>query len=210
MTTKRESAMYRVLTAMLLTALVGMTVALTMTSPQDPHDVILVQDQRSFEGVGRCKTCHKKPEQGEQFRLWSEGRHAKAFETLASEEAAAIAAEKGIENPQTADECLTCHVTAHGVAEELLGKRFKVEDGVGCESCHGAGGDYYKKKTMKALFAGEIEPESVGLVVQTEEVCTACHNEESPTFKEFNFEERVKEIAHPIPEGGAAAADEEG
>jgi hypothetical protein len=34
----------------------------------------------------------------------------------------------------------------------------------------------------------------------TAETCHGCHNEESPTFKDFNFEERVAQIAHPYPE----------
>ncbi len=34
-----------------------------------------------------------------------------------------------------------------------------------------------------------------------EKLCLTCHNEESPTFKEFKFKERWEKIAHPIPEG---------
>jgi hypothetical protein len=37
---------------------------------------------------------------------------------------------------------------------------------------------------------------------KTETICTACHNEKSPTWdaaKGFDFEARKKEIAHPIP-----------
>ena len=33
-----------------------------------------------------------------------------------------------------------------------------------------------------------------------EKACARCHNEESPTFKGFEFEERWAEIAHPVPE----------
>ena len=33
----------------------------------------------------------------------------------------------------------------------------------------------------------------------TEATCIACHNEESPTFKSFNFEEKAAEVAHPRP-----------
>ena len=37
----------------------------------------------------------------------------------------------------------------HGAAAELLGKKYDVAEGVGCESCHGAGADYKKKKIME-------------------------------------------------------------
>lgn len=160
--------------------------------------------QRMFMGVAKCKTCHKKPEQGEQYVIWSKSRHAKAYETLAGDKAKEYGKKRGIENPQTADECLKCHVTGHGVDAQYLGRRYKVTDGVGCESCHGAGGDYYKKATMKALVAGGIEPDSVGLTMPDEKVCVTCHNKESPGFKGFDFDEMVKKIEHPIPEARKA------
>ena len=201
--------MSRFLTAVTMLGLLGLMLGLASNSEPEGASSPTIQDQRTFEGVARCKTCHRKPEQGEQFRLWEESAHAKAFATLATDEAKAIAAEKGIEDPQTADACLKCHVTAYDAAEELLGRRHSIEDGVGCESCHGAGGDYYKKKTMKAIYAGEIDGASVGLIEPTEELCVACHNEESPTYKEFVYDERVAEIAHPTPEGGSPDSDED-
>lgn len=200
--------MHRISTAILMTALVGLIVGLTSlqsdgtrSTDDDPHAKLINQDQRTFEGVARCKTCHRKEEDGQQFAIWEASAHAKAFAALASDEAKAIGAEKGIENPQEADECLKCHVTGHGVAEEFLGKRYDIADGVGCESCHGPGGDYYKKATMEGIASGEIDPASVGLVIPTEETCLQCHNEESPTYKEFDYETFVAKIAHPIPEG---------
>ena len=155
--------------------------------------------QRQHVGVDKCKVCHKSKKKGEQYAKWLAGAHSKAFETLASDPSKAIAKEKGIKDPQTAPECLKCHVTGHDVAAEFLGTKYKKEDGVGCESCHGAGGDFYKMKTMKALYAGEIEPGTVGLLEPNEKLCVSCHNEESPTYKKFEYAVRVKEIAHPIP-----------
>lgn len=193
--------MYRLAMSILLIAFVGVMVGLTSDPPDDNHATPVLQDQRTFEGAARCKTCHRKPDQGEQFPIWEASAHSKAYATLASEEAMAIAKEKGIENPQTADECLKCHVTGHGVAAEFFGSKYSIEDGVGCESCHGPGGDYYKKATMEGIYKGEIDAASVGLIMPDEETCKGCHNEESPTFKGFDFDEMFKKIAHPIPEG---------
>lgn len=159
------------------------------------------ETQREFTGTAKCKMCHKKEADGDQAGKWEAGPHSKAYATLANEQSLAIAKEKGIENPQQADECLVCHVTAHGVDAKFLGKKHDVADGVGCESCHGAGGDYYSKKTMEAIFNGEVEAESVGLLTITEETCTVCHNEKSPTYKEFKYAEMLKQISHPYPEG---------
>lgn len=157
------------------------------------------EQAREFVGAGKCKTCHKSEKQGKQYPIWQESKHAKAYETLASDEAKAIAAEKGIDNPQAAGECLKCHIDAYGVDASLLGKKYAKEEGVSCESCHGAGGDYWKKATMTAITAGELDGATVGLIKPTEKTCKKCHNEESPSYKPFNYEEMYAKIAHPVP-----------
>jgi len=150
----------------------------------------------TYIGVDGCKMCHKKEKTGDQFGKWSAGPHAGAYATLGTDAAKEAAAAAGIEgSPQEAAECLKCHVTAAGVDPAMLGNKFKVEDGVGCESCHGAGSGYKSMKVMKDHDAAV----AAGLTVITEETCTACHNEESPTFKGFDFAEYSAKIAHPNP-----------
>lgn len=150
-----------------------------------------------FIGVDGCKICHKKAADGDQYGKWLETRHAKAFETLGTPEAAKVATDKGLEgSPQQLDECLSCHVTAHGVAAERLGKKYTVEEGVGCEGCHGPGGVYKKKSIME----DREQALAAGMIIPTEETCTACHNDKSPTFKGFDFEKMRAKIIHPKPE----------
>lgn len=151
--------------------------------------LIAQQEEKKFEYVGskKCQICHKSEKSGNQWEKWSEGPHAKAFETLASEKAKNIAKEKGIEDPQKAEECLSCHNGWDG------------EEAVGCEDCHGPGSEYKSMKVMKGIFKGELKPEDYGLVRPTEETCKKCHNEQSPTYKEFKSEEFFKQIAHPVP-----------
>ena len=121
-------------------------------------------------------------------------RHAHAYETLATPEAQEVAKAKGVEgSPQESPKCLKCHVTAYGVSDSLLGTGFKPEEGVQCESCHGAGGDYGKIKVMK----DKNKSIAKGLIIPTKEVCMKCHNEESPNFKGFDFEEMFSKIQHP-------------
>lgn len=199
--------MYRVGTAFATIVLLGLIVGL---KPDGSDRMNLSQDQRTYIGVARCKMCHRKPEGGNQFGIWEESAHSKAYEVLASDRAKEIGKKAGIEDPQTADECLKCHVTAHGVDAEFLGPKYDIADGVGCESCHGPGGDYYKKSTMEGVHSGEIDPESVGLIRPTAEVCAGCHNHESPTFTGFDFEKSVAKIAHPIPEEGSGDSGDEG
>lgn len=155
----------------------------------------------SYVGLKKCKPCHIK----NQYKVWNAAPHSKAYEELASEEALAVAKKLGLkEEPQKSAECLSCHVTAYGVADSLKTK-ITLEEGVSCEACHGPGSDYWSMKVMKALSAGKQDPAAVGLWAQTEEMCITCHNKKSPTYKPFKFEEALKVIAHPYPkkeEGG--------
>ncbi|MFC1663296.1 multiheme c-type cytochrome [Patescibacteria group bacterium] len=161
---------------------------------------VYAETQRTYVGTAKCKTCHKKTEKGEQFAIWQASKHATAYQTLGTEIAQKIADQVGVGNPQEAAECLRCHVTGYGVDAEFLGTKHAKEDGIGCESCHGAGGDYYKKKTMIGLISGTIEAKTVGLVKPTKAICLECHNDKSPTYVGFKFDEFLKEIAHPTPD----------
>ena len=119
--------------------------------------------EHGYVGVDGCKMCHKKEATGDQYGKWSAGPHAGAYATLATDAAKETAAKAGVEgNPQEAAECLKCHVTAAGADAALLGKKYKLEDGVGCESCHGAGDEYKSMKIMKdhdaSVAAGMVVP----------------------------------------------------
>ena len=106
-----------------------------------------------------------------QYQSWESLPHAKAFDRLKPEE-------------QTDAECLKCHAT--GGKAEL--------PGVQCESCHGPGSDYKSVKIMKDRDASV----AAGLLIPDEATCTSCHNEESPTFQGFNYEEALKTGVHEI------------
>jgi len=167
-------------------------------------------EEHKFVGVKKCKTCHKKEGIGNQYGAWADTKHATAFETLGGEKAREWAAEAGVDDPQTDEKCLKCHVTAYGVPAERLSIKFDPKLGVQCETCHGAGKDYRKKKIMVdrdlAISKGLISPPK-------EEDCRTCHNDESPAWKPdrytledgtktgFDFEQAKKAIEHPVPEG---------
>ena len=165
----------------------------------------------AYIGAAGCKTCHKSEKKGNQFGQWEASRHAKAYATLATPAAKEIAKKKGIADPQKDGKCLKCHVTAHGVDPSLIAapkkgkKGFQIEDGVQCESCHGPGSLYKKRSVMKDRKAAV----AVGLIIPDEKTCKQCHNEESPTFKSFKYEEMVAKIAHPYPKGAAGEGEEE-
>jgi len=162
-------------------------------------------------GVDRCGRCHRKELYGDQVGAWRQDVHARALETLRSERSLAIAKQQGLAvAPDQAPECLACHVTAHGVAPERIAYELDPADGVQCESCHGPGADYRKKKIM----SDRDEAVAHGLWQADEDaaVCTACHNEKSPTWDPkrfrrpdgsttaFDFDLARARFPHAIPE----------
>lgn len=152
-----------------------------------------------FVGATKCALCHKTAEQGEQYVKWQASKHAQAYATLATPEAKEVGKKLGVEDPQKDPKCLSCHVTGYGAAAALLGPKYNQAEGVTCESCHGAGGDYNKKTTMEGVMSGTIEAASVGLVLPDQKTCEACHNEKSPSFKPFDYTKMKEKIAHAMP-----------
>lgn len=141
-----------------------------------------------------CKMCHQGAAKGDQFKIWSESSHAKAFASLATPEALEVGKKLGIAEPQKDPKCLECHTTK-GFLKAEVGAAYVEAEGVGCEACHGAGSDYKGMTVMK----DKAKAVAAGLVIPDEKTCVKCHNEKSPTYKPFKFADAVKLIAHPKP-----------
>jgi len=154
-----------------------------------------------YIGADKCKMCHMSKAKGDAYGIWKASKHASAFTTLASPEAKAIGKKMGIEDPQKSPKCLKCHVTGFSAPATAKAATYKQEDGVGCETCHGAGSLYKDMKVMKALTAGTQDAKAVGYSKGDKSKCVSCHNQESPTYKPFKVEEAYKKIAHPTPKG---------
>ena len=68
-------------------------------------------------------------------------------------------------------------------------KKAKKLAGVGCESCHGPGGEYVKlhKELLKSKRAyTSKEMYASGMYKIQESVCVQCHNSDNPTFDAAN------------------------
>ena len=160
-----------------------------------PSDTTLAH---SYVGVKTCSMCHRSKKQGDQYGIWEKSNHSKAYETLTTAKADSIAKAKGFSTPAAkTEECLKCHTSGSNVPAKFKEAKFKVEDGVQCETCHGPGSDY---KSLKVMKDKELAIKN-GLEMHdnTEEFCKSCHNSESPTFVSFNFKEYWNKIKHPIP-----------
>ena len=143
-----------------------------------------VQDTARYVYVGAetcAGKCHNNEELGHQYDSWKKSRHAKSFESLASEQAMAFCKKAGVTgNPSESSICLKCHVTAAGFDSASYGTTYKKEDGVTCESCH----------------KGEFIPKTF---LPQEADCLKCHNNSVHEVSVFDFKESCLKISHPRP-----------
>jgi len=145
----------------------------------------------TYVGQKKCKMCHS-----DIFAAWEKTVHAHAIDSLDDEAKA---------NKM----CLSCHTTGYGeeggfVDLESTPQMVNVQ----CEACHGAGSNYWNASVMKdrelAISKGLIIPPGP-------EVCVKCHNERSPEFTGFDYEEYVAspEGIHMIEKETGEEAQEE-
>ncbi len=137
-------------------------------------------------GVASCATgvCHGKLTEEEnsnvwlnEYRIWSgDDRHARAYQTLLTDQSKAIARKLGLANAQGAKICLDCH--SDNVPQAQRGTKFQLSDGIGCEACHGGAEKWIESHTepgvthAKNLAAGMLGTEDINVRAQ---VCLSCH-----------------------------------
>ena len=117
-----------------------------------------------------------------EYLTWSRiDKHARAYNILLNQRSQRIAQNLGLKQPaHEAKICLDCH--AHVVPEERRGERFKITDGVTCESCHGPAEKWVKTHvapgdSATAQHAANIDdgmyPTSDA--VARAKLCMSCH-----------------------------------
>jgi hypothetical protein len=137
-------------------------------------------------GVATCASgvCHGSVEprtatrvMQNEYVVWSlRDRHRSAYQTLLRPESVAIAEKLGLENAHEAGICLDCH--ADNVALKQRGARFQIDDGVGCEACHGGSEDYIATHVDPQLSrAAKLDDGLLPLddPRQRASLCLSCH-----------------------------------
>jgi len=101
--------------------------------------------------------------------------HAKAYKTLLTQASLDIARNYGLEKPPSQEEtCLGCHSNN----PRNRGAEFTVEDGVGCEACHGGAERWLKthpsstRKHQDNVDAGMFPADRA---IARAELCISCH-----------------------------------
>jgi hypothetical protein len=131
-----------------------------------------VQPRNTYAGTQSCAQCHPTA-----WKVWHESGHARAFATLTAFQAEA--------DPN----CLSCHTVGFGTPtgyRREAGPAGPFLD-VGCESCHGPGGEHIQMRSIVGEVAAHFRPVGAG-------DCQKCHHGEFS--RPFDYGEFWPHIAH--------------
>jgi len=151
--------------------------------------------ESKYVGTTKCKTCHNTVKNGDQFKIWQNSNHAKAYENLKSDEAKKRAKVMGVDNPLTSDKCLACHSPAYG--KKNLDAGYTDAEGVTCEACHGPGSEFKQMSIMKDRKLAV----AAGMLVADEKTCQNCHKKDTAGHqnKFTTYDKEFAKIKHPVP-----------
>jgi peroxiredoxin len=147
----------------------------------------LLPSTAAHVGSDACKSCHE-PE----YATWAASTHAISVQSLAKEGKADQV------------ECLTCHTTAFGreggfprdgssAAHPDLAR-------VGCESCHGPGGEHIVEGLPKFGNIVALGDKCDSCVIL--QICGSCHDEANDPGFEFAVLEKIEKQRHGTKEAG--------
>lgn len=164
-------------------------------------------EEAKYLGSKACLKCHFK-----QHLSWQKTKMAKAFETLKPGQALEAKQKAKLDPAKDYTQeakCVACHVTGYGkpggYPALVDGKEWTAEEkaratllqGVGCESCHGPGEKTSPYKQDHKEYAWkDLLP--LGALHPVEATCRTCHNEQSPSYVEFKFAEKVVKDLHEV------------
>lgn len=135
-------------------------------------------------GVSACASalCHGAVDRWEgsrvrqdEYRVWRDrDRHARAFEALRGEAARRITDNLGWDAATTDARCVACHSDD----ASRRGPELRVEDGVGCEACHGGAGAWLESHATAAATHRDNLDRGMAPIDEPErraELCLSCH-----------------------------------
>jgi hypothetical protein len=140
-----------------------------------------------FMGVGSCSSsnCHGSVKpltgspvlQNEYYTWLKHDKHSRAYSVLRNEDGKRMASLLGIADATKDRLCLECHAT-YVPEESLRGEKFQIEDGVSCESCHGAAEKWLSTHTDSEATHKDNLANGLANIVPLPEratMCLSCH-----------------------------------
>ncbi len=153
------------------------------------------EDAAQFVGAMGCRSssCHGGAgEKRSQYITWSQKDfHTKAFAILLNARSKQIANGAGLTSPESSARCTVCHSPFASVSQSRLGPSARIDEGVSCESCHGAAGNWLRGHTRTDwTYATRVTAgmhDLRNLYVRAN-ACAACHQ---------NIDNDILKAGHP-------------
>ena len=147
----------------------------------------LLPTSAEYVGSEACVGCHEA-----EASTWAAGPHARAMATLAAD------------GKDGDSECQACHTTAFGKpggfdpAHGLAGQDDLAR--VGCESCHGPGGNHVADGATKLGTIVSLGDKCDSCVIL--QICGSCHDDANDPGFEFEVQDKIDRIRHGTIEAG--------
>jgi len=160
----------------------------------------LLPTRAAYVGSDACKSCH-----AAEHEVWVAGPHARASETLAGQGKAGDAA------------CLRCHTTGFdlpgGFPRDGAAAAHADLARVGCEACHGPGGDHVKEGAPRIGTILALGDKCDSCVIL--QICGTCHDDANDPGFEYEVTAKIEAQRHGTlepgtgrPKGGKSARQE--
>jgi len=131
-----------------------------------------------YVGSEACRSCH-----ADEYAAWSQQPHAHALASLAAKSATGKT------------DCLQCHTTGFGRPGGFAaGGGEPAVAAVGCESCHGPGGDHVADGARKQGTIVKLSDKCGSCVIL--QVCSTCHDEANDPGFEFQVKQKILRQRH--------------
>ena len=149
-------------------------------------------------GNPSCATsgCHggAGPVHGVVHKFTREDPHARAYATLTSARSARMGEALGISDVTTSSSCTACHAPAANVPAERRAEDLRIEDGVGCASCHASTESWLRTHTRPDL--SHAQKVAAGMrdlrsAYARANACVACHQAIDPVLVETGRHPRL-------------------
>jgi hypothetical protein len=157
------------------------------TTARAKEPKLIQESGPAFVGSAGCKSssCHggAGPKRSQYFTWSQKDFHTKAYAVLLNSRSERIAESLGISAAHTSARCTVCHSPFQSVSPDRLAATARPDEGVSCESCHGAAGSWLRGHTRKdwtystRVGAGMRDLRSVYIRATG---CVACHQNLAP------------------------------
>jgi peroxiredoxin len=139
----------------------------------------LLPTAAAYVGSEACQSCHS-----DEHATWLTQTHAKALDTLAAKGKATDA------------DCLRCHTTGFGKPggfQAGAGAQPALA-GVGCESCHGPGGDHVGETARRQGTILKLSDKCGSCAIL--QICGSCHDDANDPGFEFEVIDKILRQRH--------------